>query len=103
MLTIEDCLGLANLDADEVAEIAKHERMAYTAALEKGAALLDNPWGDAAIRQMVWDNLRDASTHHEAVRAHTLLELFHDTCERHPSPCDRRQSSMRPRHPLWTH
>jgi len=101
MLTLEDCLCFANLDGDEVAEIAAHEKLPYTAALEKGAALLDQPWGDAAIRQMVWDNLCSANQRNHADRAQALSVLYRGTCERHPSPCDRRQSPVRSSHPIW--
>lgn len=101
MLTYEDCIGLANLDNREVAEIANHEKIPYITALEKGAALLDQPWGDAAIRQMVWDNLCRATRHHEDGRVHELTVLYHTTCEKHPSPCDRRQSPVRDTHPIW--
>lgn len=100
MLTLEDCFGLANLDQDEVAEIASHEKLTYTAALEKGAALLDQPWGDAAIRQMVWDNLCAANQRNRVQRAEVLTVLYRSTCERHPSPCDRRQSPVRTTHPI---
>ena len=103
MLTLEDCLGVANLDGDEVAEIAAHEKLPFTAALEKGAALMDQPWGDAAIRQMVWDNLCTANQRNRADRAEALTTLYRDTCERHSNPCDRRQSPVRPTHPIWKH
>jgi len=103
MLTLEDCLGFANLEDDEVAEIAAHEKLPYTAALEKGAALMDQPWGDAAIRQMVWDNLCTANQRNRPDRTEALTELYRDTCERHPNLCDRRQSAVRPTHPIWKH
>ncbi len=89
MLTMTDCLGLANLDPEEVAEIAAHEHLPFMTALEKGAALLDRPWGDAAVRQMVWDNLRAANAHRPD-RVPDLMTLYHDTCRRHPNPFDRR-------------
>lgn len=91
MLTLDDCLGLANLDPDEVAQIAAHEHLPFTTALEKGAALLDQPWGDAAVRQMVWDNLRAANAHRPE-RVAGLMTLYRDTCQRHPNPFDRRTS-----------
>jgi len=101
MLTYEDCIGLANLEKDEVAEIAEHERLPYMTALEKGAALLMQPWGDAAIRQMVWDNLCKANQRQKGERSLELADLYRVTCERHPNPCDRRNSPVRPTHPIW--
>lgn len=102
MLTMEDCLGLANLEQDEVFQIAKHERLAFTAALEKGATLLNEPWGDAAVRQMVWDNLC-AANRHEPTRVPELMTLYHETCTRHPNPFDRRRSPVRDTAPLGRH
>lgn len=101
MLTYEDCVALANLDADEVAQIAEHERLPYMPALEKGAALLTEPWGDAAIRQMVWDNLCKAGRRDRLERIGELTVLYRATCERHPCPCDRRRSPVRSTHPIW--
>ncbi|HYG91894.1 MAG TPA: hypothetical protein VD978_37225 [Azospirillum sp.] len=103
MLTYEDCIGLADLEKDEVAQIAEHEKLPYMTALEKGAALLTEPWGDAAIRQMVWDNLCKASQRQRTDRIEELAVLYRMTCERHPSLCDRRQSPVRPTHPIWRH
>jgi hypothetical protein len=103
MLTINDCIGLSNLESDEVQEIASHERLPFIAALEKGAMLTNEPWGDAALRQMVWDNLCHANHHHQAERARQLVVLFQTTCDRHPSPCDRRHSPVRPVPPIWPH
>lgn len=94
MLTMDDCLGLANLEADEVAQIAAHEHLPFMTALEKGASLLHEPWGDAAVRQMVWDNLCSADRRH-AAEAASLMALYNDTCTRHPNPFDRRTSPAR--------
>ncbi len=101
MLTYEDCIALANLDADEVAQIAEHERLPYMTALEKGAALLSEPWGDAAIRQIVWDNLCRAHQHRHADRIGALTAIYRTTCERHPNLCDRRRAPVRSTHPIW--
>ncbi|PWC34144.1 hypothetical protein [Azospirillum sp. TSO35-2] len=94
MLTMNDCLGIANLEADEVTQIAAHEHLPFMTALEKGAALLNEPWGDAAVRQMVWDNLCTTNRRRpdEAV---ALMTLYNDTCDRHPNPFDRRHTPVR--------
>lgn len=102
MLTMDDCLGLANLEADEVAQIAAHEHLPFMTALEKGASLLHEPWGDAAVRQMVWDNLCSADRRH-AAEAASLTALYNDTCTRHPNPFDRRHSPTRVAGPQRRH
>lgn len=101
MLTYEDCIGFANLDKNEVAQIAAHERLPYMTALEKGADLLDHPWGDAAIRQMVWDNLCSTARRQDPVRTDELVAVYRLTCEHHPNPFDRRRSPARVTHPFW--
>ena len=101
MLTYEDCIGLANLDKDEVAQIAAHERLPSMIALEKGVYLLNHPWGDAALRQMVWDNLCSVARHNDPGRTEDLLGLYHLNCLHHPNPYDRRQSPVRATHPIW--
>ena len=94
MLTMDDCLGLANLEAEEVAQIAAHEHLPFMTALEKGASFLHEPWGDAAVPQMVWDNLCRAE-HRRPAEAASLMTLYNDTCTRHPNPFDRRRSPTR--------
>ncbi|ANC90626.2 hypothetical protein A6A40_01155 [Azospirillum humicireducens] len=101
MLTMEDCLGLADLEAEEVAQIAAHEHLPFMTALEKGASLLQEPWGDAAVRQMVWDNLYRRP--HNPAEAASLMTLYNDTCTRHPNPFDRRTSPARAAGPQRRH
>lgn len=95
MLTFEDCIGLAGLSKDEAAQIAAHERLPAMIALEKGAYLLNHPWGDAAVRQMVWDNLCGVARGNDPGRTEDLLGLYRLTCLNHPNPYDRRHAPRR--------
>lgn len=104
MLSLDDCVALSDLAADEIAAIAEHEHLPFIVALEKGCDMLRHPWGDAAVRQMVWDNLRRASHHRRVDKVAELRLLFRDTCGRHPNRYDRRRrDGARDPHPFWSH
>jgi hypothetical protein len=60
MLTYEDCLGLCELSADEIAAIAQHEHLPEIVALQLGAHLARSPQGRRAIRRMILDDIAAA-------------------------------------------
>lgn len=104
MLSWNDCVALSNLADDEIAVIAEHERLPFMIALEKGADMLHQRWGDAAVRQMVWDTMTAADHHGKPHKAAELRGVFLETCRRHPNPFDRRRAGLaRPCHPLPMH
>ncbi|WP_245593537.1 hypothetical protein [Azospirillum halopraeferens] len=90
----------APLTDAEVAAIAEHERLTPEEAAVRGAALMAQPHGDAALRQIVWDNLVRARQFHDTARITALEELYRETCRRHPNPCDRRLAPTRITHPF---
>lgn len=90
MLTWNDCIDLTDLTEEDVDAIAEHEHLTPMAALEKGACLLDHPWGEPALRQMAWDNLSRALATSRRQRAARLESVFSETCSRHPGGTDRR-------------
>jgi hypothetical protein len=74
MVTYEDCLGLCELSADEVAAIARHVHLPEIVALEMGAHLARSPHGRQTIRRMILDDIaaaRQRGDHPEAA----LLDL----------------------------
>ena len=83
----------------EIAAIAEHEHLTPEEAARRGARLAQEPHGDAAVRQIVWDNLVKARQFHDTARIAALEELYRETCRRHPNPCDRRQAPTRDTHP----
>ncbi|HYD29861.1 MAG TPA: hypothetical protein VEB64_03260 [Azospirillaceae bacterium] len=90
MLTWNDCIDLTDLTPEEVEAIAQHEHLTAMAALTKGAHLLHQAWGEPALRQMAWDNLRHAVGQH-GQRTRQLEAVFFDTCAHHPGGSDRRR------------
>lgn len=85
MLTLEDCIGLSELDEEEILAIAEHEHIPEMAAVEMGNYLCHTPEGERRIRRMIVDDIRAArergDTHHVAVLK-TVLK--HYVAEHHP-------------------
>ncbi len=91
-----DCV----LDEDEIAVIAQHEHLTADEASIRGAAMMSEPWGNAALRQMVWDALGDARRRGDDARAAALTALYRRTCLRHSNAYDRRMAPTRETHPF---
>lgn len=85
MLTLEDCIGLSELDEEEILAIAEHEHIPEMAAVEMGNYLCHTPEGERRIRRMIVDDIRAArergDTHHVAV---LKTALKHYVAEHHP-------------------
>lgn len=90
----------ATLGADEITVIARHEHLSPREAATRGANLLREPWGHAAIRQMVWDTLTDARRRGDEEQSAALVALYHRVCQRYPCPYDRRNAATRETHPF---
>jgi hypothetical protein len=90
MLSIIDCLGMHELSPDELEAIAEHERLPFIVALEKGATIMDQSWGQPAVRQMVRDNLAHAQNDGQLRRVPQLRDLYLRTCMHLPGGIDRR-------------
>lgn len=88
------------LAPDEVAVIAQHEHLTLKEAAIRGNDLMREPWGHAALRQMVWDTLNDARRRGNEKLIAELTALYRRTCLRYPSQHDRRTSPTRETHPF---
>lgn len=100
MITLDDCIGLSPVDADELYAIAEHERLPVICALEKATTMLEKPWGDASIRQMLWDTICHARENGDELKANRLMVVYRQTCMSHSGTEDRRRGSGRPTHPF---
>lgn len=93
-------LDTVYLAQDEIAVIAKHEHLTLQEAANRGAEMMRESWGHAALRQMVWDTLNDAKRRADAVAVTQLTELYRRICLRYACPHDRRMSPAREKHPF---
>jgi S-ribosylhomocysteine lyase LuxS involved in autoinducer biosynthesis len=78
MLTIQDCIELSELTAEEIRAIAEHEHIPEMAAVELGNYLVHTPSGEKRIKAMIVDDLEHAR--HEG-RLERVLAL--KLCLRH--------------------
>jgi hypothetical protein len=60
MSTIEDCIGLSELTAEEILAICEHERIPETVALQPGNYLVQNASGEKRIKAMIVDDIEAA-------------------------------------------
>ncbi|SMH48573.1 hypothetical protein [Azospirillum agricola] len=90
----------SQLAPDEIAVIARHEHLTPAEAAVRGAEMLREPWGHAAMRQMVWDCLCEAKRRADAAETARLTDLYRRTCRRYACPHDRRVSPTREKHPF---
>lgn len=88
MLTYEDCLGLCELDEDEIRAIAEHENLPELAALELGHYLLQSDDGVLRIKSMIVEDIERAEkTGHaeHALKLKLTLKHFVDTHPENPA------------------
>ena len=89
MLTLEDCIGLSELDEEEILAIAEHEHIPEMAAVEMGNYLCHTPEGERRIRRMIVDDIRAARERGDRRHAAVLkTALKHYVSEHHPGHTD---------------
>lgn len=79
MLTYYDCVGLSELEEDEVEAIAQHERVPEMIAVELGCCLVGDPDGIKQIEQIIREDMEDAYLRgypQEAAHWKTVLDNF---------------------------
>lgn len=84
MISIEDCVAMCGLDADEVAAIMEHEQVPEIEATAIASELLHRRGGAGEIRQMLVDDLRDARRRGEHRHAAFLLSALRRFLHEHP-------------------
>jgi hypothetical protein len=84
MISLEDCIGLCGLDADEVAAIAEHEHIADVAATALASYLLSRAGGPEKIRTMIVDDIREALDGGRINHASELFMALRHFLETHP-------------------
>jgi hypothetical protein len=77
MLTLEDCLGLADVSEDVVEAIAEHEHLPEMAALLLADYLVHQPDGVPRLRRMILDDIAAAEARDDAAHAKQLRLALH--------------------------
>lgn len=84
MLTLEDCLGLCELDESEIMAIAEHEHVPEIVALEMAEYLVQLPDGDVVIRRMILDDIQNARENNQLAHAEVLESVLKHFIATHP-------------------
>jgi hypothetical protein len=84
MISIEDCVAMCGLDADEIAAIVEHEHVPEIEATAIASELLQREGGAAEIRKMLVDDLRAARQRGEHRHAAVLLATLRRFLHEHP-------------------
>ena len=82
VLTLEDCIALSELTAEEVDAIAEHEHLPEIIAAELGNYLVHCADGTVRIRRMIGDDIATAQArgdHAHAARLKLVLKHFLET------------------------
>lgn len=61
MLTYEDCVGLTDLEEEEIEAISQHEHVPEMIAAELGCCLAHQVGGDLRIDRMIRDDIEEAA------------------------------------------
>ena len=89
MLSFEDCVGLSDLDEEEIAAIAEHEHVPEIVAAEMGCWLAHNPGGESTIEHIIEDDIQMALTHGHPQEARHWKDVLNHFAANHPQMWER--------------
>ena len=84
MVSLEDCIAMSGLNADEVEAIVEHEHVPPIEAAAIGAELMEEPDGPARVRAILVDDLRAARARGDLSHAAGLLATLRRFLHEHP-------------------
>jgi hypothetical protein len=93
MISVEDCIALCGLSREEVAAIGEHERVPETAAAALANELLTREGGEATIRDMIVDDIRQALDDNRRDHAARLFAALRHYLSTHPAARDSSEAS----------
>jgi len=94
MLTLEDCIALCELSADEVRAIAGHENLPEIAAAELGNYLIHSADGELRIKAMIRDDIAHATAIGNRMRELALKAMLRDFVLQHPGCEERHRQAL---------
>jgi hypothetical protein len=83
MLTLDDCIALSGLTEAEIAAIAEHEHIPFTAAVELGRCLCCDAHGLDTVRTMILDDIWTARRRGDMGHVHELYDVLDHFAENH--------------------
>jgi hypothetical protein len=95
MLTIQDCIALCGLTAEEVHAIAEHEHIPEVAAAELANYLVRTPDGERFVKVMIRDDITAAVASGNRRHALALKLVLRDFVLHHPHWDERCRDELR--------
>lgn len=84
MLTLEDCVGLCELNKEEIDAIARHEHLPEIIAVEMADYLCRTHDGRMAIKRIIIDDIEDARRRGARMEVLTLIGVLKHFVDTHP-------------------
>ena len=88
VLSLDDCIALSELTAEEVEAIAEHEHIPEIVAAELGNYLVHRADGTVHIRSMIRDDIEHARLHGDFAHAARLKLVLRHFVEAHSAAPD---------------
>ncbi len=86
MLTYKDCVGLCDLEAEEILAVADHEHIPEIAALLMAEDIIHAKNGEVIIENMIVDDIESADSTGDLTRARSLRVVLRHFADAHPHP-----------------
>ena len=83
MLTLDDCIALSGLSEAEIAAIAEHEHIPFTAATELGRCLYCADHGLDTVRTMILDDIWTAKRRGDVAHVRELYQVLDNFAHAH--------------------
>ena len=84
MLSLQDCLDMADLSDAELAAVARHEKIPPIVALELGHRLIQTAAGVETLRQFIHDDILSAQRRNRCRDCQEFSRTLADYNEKHP-------------------
>ncbi len=84
MISLDDIIGMCDLDEDEIEAIAEHEHIPEVAAAALGDYLMHQARGVERVHAMIVDDIRAAMSRSDGPHAASLLRTLHHFLATHP-------------------
>lgn len=88
MISLEDCIAMCGLDADEIAAICEHEHIGEVPAAAMASYLLHQEHGAEKIRAMIVDDIRESLDSGRPQHAAELLTVLRHFLKHHPEAAE---------------
>jgi len=84
MISMDDIIGLTDLDEDEIDAIAEHEHIPEVAAAALGDYLLHQANGASRVHDMIVEDIREALGRNDGPHAASLYVTLRHFIHTHP-------------------